>query len=92
MIVMSTIHGVPEAPHLQDGDLKALRAQWLIIEGIAVAGSPVVQICIEVQSLAITTSCGETKTSVRVSLLFSWEHLKALSDICLLSSGVTEYI
>lgn len=56
MIVMSTIDGVPEAPHLQDRDLEAFRAQWLIIESIAVAGSSVVQICIEVKSLAITTS------------------------------------
>lgn len=70
MIVMSTIDGVPEAPHLQDRDLEAFRAQWLIIESIAVAGSSVVQICIEVKSLAITTSCQETNTSVRVSLHF----------------------
>lgn len=62
MIVTSTIHGVPEAPYLQDGDLEAFRAQWLVIESVAVAGSPVVQICIEVQSLAITTSWEETKT------------------------------
>lgn len=68
MIVTSTVHGVPEAPHLQDRDLEAFRAQWLIIESIAVAGSSVVQICIQVKSLAITTSCEETKTSVRVPL------------------------
>lgn len=76
MIVMSTIDGVPEAPHLQDRDLEAFRAQWLIIESIAVAGSSVVQICIEVKSLAITTSCQETNTSVRVSLHFlAWKLL-----------------
>jgi len=74
MIVRSTIHGVPEAPHLQDRDLEAFRAQRLIIESIAVAGSSVVQICIKVKSLAITTSCEETKTRVRVTLhLLAWE-------------------
>lgn len=62
MIVTSTIHGVPEAPHFQDGDLEAFRTQWLVIESVAVAGSPVVQICIKVQSLAITTSWEKTKT------------------------------
>lgn len=63
MIVTSTIHGVPEAPHFQDGDLEAFRAQWLVIESVAVAGSPVVQICIKVQSLAITTSYNDALTA-----------------------------
>lgn len=62
MTVTSTIHGVPEAPHLQDGDLEVLRAQWLVIESVAVAGPPMVQICIEIQSLAIATSWEETRT------------------------------
>lgn len=56
MVVTSTVHGVPEAPHLQDRDLEAFGAQRLIIESIAVAGSSVVQIRIQVKSLAITTS------------------------------------
>lgn len=62
-IVMSAIHGVPEAPHLQDGDLEAFRTQWLIVEGVAVAGPPMVQVCIEVKSLAITASWEEKTPS-----------------------------
>lgn len=63
MTVTSTIHSVPEAPHLQDGDLEAFRTQWLVIESVAVAGSPMVQICIKVQSLAITTSYNDALTA-----------------------------
>lgn len=70
MIVMSAIHGVPEAPHLQDRDLEAFRTQWLIIESIAVAGSSMVQVCIQIKSLAITTSCEETRTNLKLSLHF----------------------
>lgn len=60
---MSAIHGIPEAPHLQDRDLEAFRTQWLIIESIAVAGSSMVQVCIQIKSLAITTSYNDAFTA-----------------------------
>lgn len=56
MVIASDVHSVLEAPHLHGRDLEVFRAQWLIIESIAVAGSPMVQVCIKVEGLAITTS------------------------------------
>lgn len=52
----SAAHGILETPHLHNGYLEALRTQWLIVEGVAVAGSAMVQICIDEESLAISTT------------------------------------
>lgn len=72
MVVASDIHSVLEAPHLHGRDLEVFRAKWLIIESIAMAGSPMVQVCIKVEGLAITTSCRERKnTNVTLLLHFS---------------------
>ena len=70
MIVVSAIHGVPEAPHLQDRDLEAFGTQRLVVESVAVACPSMVQVCIEVKSLAITASWGEKIPSKKLSLHF----------------------
>lgn len=64
----SAAHGILETPHLHNGYLEALRTQWLIVEGVAVAGSAMVQICIDEESLAISTTCKETKVAFSLCL------------------------